>query len=130
MNEQMPPAVTGPVEPTVRPCAWAHRYSPRGLLHTLRDNQQDAEDDAAIVGGSAHAVVLYDERALDEAVAAERERPRQVLAYMATNREGEVRFTDNPNAARELEGYGWAITPLADAGPNARLCRAQQAETD
>ena len=47
--------------------------------------------------------------------------PRQVVAYMATNREGEMRFTDSPDAARELEGYGWAITPLADAGPNARL---------
>ena len=64
----------GPVQRTVRPCAWAHRYSPRGLLHTLRDNQQDAEDDAAIVGGSAHVVALYDERALDDAVAAEREK--------------------------------------------------------
>ncbi|MFN9030138.1 MAG: hypothetical protein ACK54C_01910 [Betaproteobacteria bacterium] len=64
----------GRLETPVRPCAWAHRYSPRGLLHTLRYNQQDAEDDAAIVGGSAHAVALYDERALDEAVAAERER--------------------------------------------------------
>ena len=42
----------------------------------MRDNQQDAEDDAAIVGGSAHAVALYDERALDAAVAAERERVR------------------------------------------------------
>ena len=68
------PADEGRLETPVRPCAWAHRYSPRGLLHTPRDNQQDAEDDAAIVGGSAHAVALYDERALDEAVAAERER--------------------------------------------------------
>lgn len=51
-------------------------------------------------------------------VAAERERQRQVIAYMAVNRSGTVRFTDNPDAARELEGYGWAITPLADAGPN------------
>ena len=64
----------GSVERSVRPCAWAHRYSPRGLLHTLRDNQQDAEDDAAIVGGSAHAVPLYDEATLEAAVAAERER--------------------------------------------------------
>lgn len=53
----------------VKPCAWAHRYSPRGLLHTLRDCQQDAEDDAAIVGGSAHAVALYDQPALDAALA-------------------------------------------------------------
>jgi hypothetical protein len=73
-NETAQPAPLCQVERGVRPCAWAHRYSPRGLLHTLRDNQQDAEDDAAIVGGSAHAVALYDERALDEAVAAERER--------------------------------------------------------
>ena len=65
-----------------------------------------------------------DDRVQDYAaalVAAERERPRQVVAYMATNREGEMRFTDSPDAARELEGYGWAITPLADAGPNARV---------
>lgn len=58
------------------------------------------------------------EASWQSAQAAERGRPRQVLAYMATSREGTVRFTDNPDAARELEGYGWAITPLADAGPN------------
>ena len=58
-------------------------------------------------------------------IVAERERPRQVLAYMATSREGKVRFTDNPDAARELEGYGWAITPLADAGPNVNLTGAR-----
>ena len=84
MNEpkrESAPADDGRLETPVRPCAWAHRYSPRGLLHTLRDNQQDAEDDAAIVGGSAHAVALYDERALDEAVAAERERCA-VVAWM------------------------------------------------
>lgn len=57
---------------------------------------------------------------LRAAVAAERDTPRQVIAYMATrSRDGTVRFTDNPDAARELDGYGWAITPLADAGPNA-----------
>lgn len=66
------------------------------------------------------AMQMVDAGEITAAVAAERERPRQVVAYMATNREGEVRFTDNPNAARELEGYGWAITPLADAGPNVR----------
>lgn len=59
--------------------------------------------------------------ALLAAVAAERERPRQVIAYMATSREGTVRFTDNPDGARELESYGWAITPLADAGPNVEF---------
>ena len=74
MNNTDSRAVGAQLECNVRPCAWAHRYSPRGLLHTLRDNQQDAEDDAAIVGGSAHAVALYDERALEAAVAAERER--------------------------------------------------------
>lgn len=42
-------------------------------------------------------------------------RHRQVVAYMATSRAGTVRFTDNPDAAKELEGYGWAITRLADA---------------
>ncbi len=73
-NEQMKDADAGRLELGVRPIAWAHRYSPRGLLHTLRDNQQDSEDDAAIVGGSAHAVALYDEAAIDAAVAAERER--------------------------------------------------------
>jgi hypothetical protein len=56
--------------PAPEPCAHAHRYSARGLLHTLRDNRQDAEDDAAIVGGSAHAVALYDELALETYAAA------------------------------------------------------------
>lgn len=41
--------------------------------------------------------------------------PASVIAYMAVNREGEARFTDNPDAARELAGYGWAITPLAQS---------------
>ena len=68
------PAGAGPVDVSVRPCAWATRYSPQGLLHTLRDTETDANDDAAIVGGSAHVVALYDQSALDAAVAAERER--------------------------------------------------------
>jgi hypothetical protein len=66
-NEKTTDADAGRLELGVRPIAWAHRYSPRGLLHTLRDNQQDSEDDAAIVGGSAHAVALYDQAALDAA---------------------------------------------------------------
>lgn len=41
--------------------------------------------------------------------------PASVLAYMAVNREGEARFTDNAKAAEELERYGWAITPLSQA---------------
>jgi hypothetical protein len=41
--------------------------------------------------------------------------PESVLAYMAVNREGEARFTDNAKAAEELERYGWAITPLSQA---------------
>ena len=73
-------AGASPVEPTVRPCAWAHRYSPRGLLHTLRDNRQDAEDDAAIVGGSAHVVALYDEQTLWNACARVGEIERGKLA--------------------------------------------------
>lgn len=75
-------AVAGPAEQPVRPCAWAHRYSPRGLPHTLRDNRQDAEDDAAIVGGSAHVVALYDELALAAAVAAKFERYAALIAEL------------------------------------------------
>lgn len=41
--------------------------------------------------------------------------PASVLAYMAANREGEVRFTDNAKEAAELERDGWAITPLSQA---------------
>lgn len=72
------PAGARPVDVSVRPCAWATRYSPRGLLHALRDTEAEANDDAAIVGGSAHVVALYDKSALDAAVAAERERCARV----------------------------------------------------
>lgn len=58
----------------ISPIAWAHRYGPSGRPNTLRDNQCDAEDDVRIVGGSAQVVALYDQAALDAAVAAERER--------------------------------------------------------
>ena len=72
MNDK--PAGAGHVDVSVGPCAWAIRYSPQGRLHTLRDTETDANDDAAIVGGSAHVVALYDKSALEAVVAAERER--------------------------------------------------------
>ncbi len=118
MNEpkrERAPADEGRLETPVRPCAWAHRYSPRGLLHTLRDNQQDAEDDAAIVGGSAHAVALYDERALDEAVAAERKRWQRI----ATNAQAVTNGGEDKLDYFEVPSHLMAALALAlDEGPN------------
>ena len=115
-NETAQPAPLCQVERGVRPCAWAHRYSPRGLLHTLRDNQQDAEDDAAIVGGSAHAVALYDERALDEAVAAERKRWQRI----ATNAQAVTNGGEDKLDYFEVPSHLMAALALAlDEGPNA-----------
>ena len=67
-----------------KPVAWAHRYSPRGLLHYIRDSEEEAAADVALVGGSAEVVPLYDQSALDAAVAAERERMSEVEAALET----------------------------------------------
>ena len=54
-------------------------------------------------------------RAYARAALAAAPAPASVLAYMAVNREGEARFTDNAKAAEELERYGWAALAAAPA---------------
>jgi hypothetical protein len=107
--------------------AWKRRGAEVALLRAALAQSCDEHRSNIYEAGPGGGCPL-----LVDAVAEERNRPRQVLAYMATSREGTVRFTDNPDAARELDGYGWAITPLAGAGPNARFSggRRPSAGTD
>ncbi len=106
------------------PVGWAHRYSGNGPLHCLRDNEIDAQNDAATVGGSAHVVALYDEETLDAGVAAESDRLRMAEAAamaLVMSHEGRIeRLTDAISyAAHQLEqariwnGMGWHYNPLS-----------------
>ena len=61
MNETTQPAVAGPVEPTVRPVAW------RAVGGSIWGHKTSDDDEP-----------LYDQTALDAAVAAERERCAKV----------------------------------------------------
>ena len=68
MNEQTPAAVGAPVQPSVRPCAWTARswLANRSGGHFVPERRH------------AFDVPLYDQAALDAAVAAERERCAKV----------------------------------------------------
>lgn len=151
MNETTQPAVAGPVQPTVRPCAWMAQHGREPVQATVSKQQADAWAQAggdvvelydgltfwnAIASADARRRELQSQieqlqdrlaRAGIEQQRAVRERHCKVIAYMAVSRSGTARFTDNPDAARELERYGWAITPLADAGPNVANKLARRA---
>jgi hypothetical protein len=72
MKDEIPSA--SPVQREVKPRAWAHSYSDSGILIRPRSSAQDAADDVAVVGGTAQVVALYDQAAIDAAVAAEKAR--------------------------------------------------------
>lgn len=73
MNEQMPAAVGAPVECNVRPALWATCLDDDAELMT------DAKKADRKLGSDSFDVPLYDQAALDAAVAAERERMRLLL---------------------------------------------------
>lgn len=78
MNETTQPAVAGPVKPTVRPVA-AHMLTTDGSRHHLRFDAREVERTAKHM--QQRCVMLYDQAAIDAAVAAERERCAAVLRY-------------------------------------------------
>jgi hypothetical protein len=75
--EQNTPAVLGPVERMVRPWKWAVREPGVAGMWVGRDSSVEARstaDEWADDGFEPEVVPLYDQAALDAAVAAERER--------------------------------------------------------
>lgn len=80
------------------------------LAEVHADWLMDENDEYCQAAAIRHVV------AAAEAAERKRQAARHVLAYMATSRDGTTLLTDKPDAARDLESFGWVITPLSDAG--------------
>lgn len=84
MTEETNPAAGPPFERTVRPCSWRREWN--GDVSDLGTYvHADSEDE---LDGDGPWQPLYDQEALDAAVAAERER----LALMAESQEDDAGF--------------------------------------
>jgi hypothetical protein len=77
MNETTEPAVAGPVEPTVRPCAWMAQHGREPVQATVSQQQADAWAQA---GGDV--VELYDGLTLWNAMATADARRRELQAQI------------------------------------------------
>lgn len=119
--EQNLPAVGAPVEPSVRPRAWA-LFAPNSNYRIWSTVRTEVERLAAEAGAPVEP--LYDQAALDAAVAAERE--RWVAKAGTAYTEAHAIFNDPPSETAQevrdvIEWHLYRMRHDEIEGPNAPL---------